>query len=100
MIGDQGEHVALIQAALLKLGNSRIGSDELSAKKYGKETAAAVLDFKKKRNIINAAYQTVPDDIVGKMTIKHLDSEMCLGDAVDVRDCYGGSLRPVFGKNI
>ena len=37
---------------------------------------AAVLNFKKKRGIINRAYQTAPDNIVGKMTIWSLDEEI------------------------
>ena len=36
----------------------------------------AVFNFKKKRGIINRAYQTAPDNIVGKMTIRSLDEEI------------------------
>ena len=53
-----------------------IDAGELSAKQYGSSTAAAVLEFKPERNIINRSYQTQADDIVGKMTIAELDREM------------------------
>ena len=43
---------------------------------YGPSTAAAVLAFKTRRNIINRAYQTKADNIVGRMTIAALDAEM------------------------
>jgi len=43
---------------------------------YGKSTATAVLNFKTKRGIINHAYQTAPDNIVGKMTIRSLDESL------------------------
>jgi hypothetical protein len=35
-----------------------------------------VIAFKKKRKIINFAYQKTEEDIVGKMTIAALDKEM------------------------
>jgi hypothetical protein len=35
-----------------------------------------VLSYKKKRSIINPAYQTQADNIVGKMTIASLDKEI------------------------
>jgi hypothetical protein len=47
-----------------------------AGKRYGPSTAAAVLKFKQKRNIVNRAYQTQADNIVGKMTIAALDNEM------------------------
>jgi hypothetical protein len=74
--GAAGDHVSKIQTALSALDNLKIDSGELSAKRYGPSTAAAVLTFKKKRNIINRSYQTQADDIVGKMTIAVLDKEM------------------------
>jgi lysozyme family protein len=43
---------------------------------YGAATAAAVLAYKKKRNIINHSYQAQADNIVGKMTVAALDKEM------------------------
>ena len=53
-----------------------IDADEVSTKTYGPSTAAGVLAYKKKRNIINFSYQTQADNIVGKMTIATLDREM------------------------
>lgn len=75
--GASGPHVAKIQSALLLLDKSlNLPVDELRAKRYGPSTADAVLAFKRKRRIINLAYQTSPDNIVGKMTIAQLDSEL------------------------
>lgn len=75
-IGAYGEHVAKIQYALFALDCLRIDRQELLAQTYGRSTAAAVLSYKTKRNIINRSYQNAPDDIVGKMTIASLDNEM------------------------
>lgn len=74
--GTSGDFVGKIQTALIMLDHAKIDSGELSAKSYGPSTAAAVLAYKKKRNIINRTYQTSADDIVGKMTIAALDKEM------------------------
>jgi hypothetical protein len=74
--GDRGDHVTLIQGALLTLDNSEIASAEQAQQLYGNSTAAAVLEYKKKRKIINISYQQSADDIVGKMTIRSLDTEM------------------------
>ena len=71
-----GEHVRLIQFALLDIEDAPIAQTELDAQRYGPTTAAAVLAFKKKRNIINRAYQSSPDNVVGKMTINALDKAM------------------------
>ncbi len=73
---DRGDFVKLIQQALAATDNAAIDDGETKAGLYGKSTAAAVLAFKTRRQIINRAYQTRPDDIVGKMTIKRLDDEM------------------------
>ena len=70
--GARGEHVRKIQQALIKLDGATIAADGI----YGPATAAAVRAYKKKRNIINRAYQTQADDIVGKMTIASLDKEL------------------------
>jgi hypothetical protein len=75
-LGATGDHVWKIQMALILLDDLQIDSDELAAKRYGPSTAAAVLAFKKERNIINRSYQTQADDIVGKMTIAELDKEI------------------------
>jgi hypothetical protein len=70
--GASGPHVAKIQQALNVLDGTAIVQDG----KYGRATAAAVLAYKRKRNIINRSYETQADDIVGKMTIASLDREM------------------------
>jgi peptidoglycan hydrolase-like protein with peptidoglycan-binding domain len=74
--GDSGDHVTLIQEALQVLDGAEISPEDLTGRIYGRSTAAAVLDFKKKRDIVNRAYQTAPDNIVGKMTIRALDEEI------------------------
>ncbi len=74
--GASGPHVAKIQAALIALDRASITPGEVARALYGPSTASAVLAFKKKRNIINPAYQTKADNIVGKMTIAALDAEM------------------------
>ena len=66
--GSRGEHVRKIQIALIQLDGAAIGTDGI----YGPATAAAVLAYKQKRNIINFSYQTQADNIVGKMTIASL----------------------------
>ncbi len=78
--GARGEHVRLIQRALVRLGESQVPRAEYVDGVYGPSTAASVLAFKKKRNIVNRAYQTQADDIVGKMTIAALDREVLLGE--------------------
>lgn len=74
--GACGEHVGKIQNALVFLDNAKIAVHELNEKRYGPSTAEAVLNYKKKRHIINFTYQTQADNIVGKMTITVLDAEM------------------------
>jgi len=74
--GEIGDHVARIQVAVMDLDGSIISESELSQKRYGPSTAAAVLAYKRARKIINHSYQTTADDIVGKMTIAALDKEM------------------------
>jgi peptidoglycan hydrolase-like protein with peptidoglycan-binding domain len=64
--GDQGPFVAKIQYAVLILEGGRIGPGELQTRLYGSETAQAVLAYKTRRGIINPAYQTTADNIVGK----------------------------------
>lgn len=70
--GARGEHVRKIQAALNLLNGAALAPDA----SYGPKTAAAVRAYKQKRRIINFSYQTLPDDIVGKMTIAAMDAEM------------------------
>jgi peptidoglycan hydrolase-like protein with peptidoglycan-binding domain len=74
--GAKGDPVSKIQSALVVLDQSRIDVSELRENCYGPSTAAAVLAFKRKRQIINYSYQTHADDIVGKMTIAAMDREM------------------------
>jgi hypothetical protein len=70
--GSTGPHVGKIQRALILLDDAKIAEDSI----YGPATAAAVLAYKQKRNIVNRSYQTTADNIVGKMTIAALDEEM------------------------
>jgi hypothetical protein len=70
--GATGEHVRKIQLALIQLDGAAIAPDGI----YGPATAAAVLTYKQKRNIVNRFYQTKADNIVGKMTMASLDQEM------------------------
>ena len=62
--GAMGEHVRKIQYALANVGGENLKFDG----KYGPATAAAVLSFKRRYNIVNRTYQSEPDDIVGVMT--------------------------------
>ena len=70
--GAKGEHVSKIQTALNRLDDANLKADG----QYGPRTAAAVLAFKQKRNIINRSYQQSADNIVGRMTIAALDQEL------------------------
>ena len=74
--GAVGSHVSKIHTALFVVDGLTVSANELRSHCYGNSTAAAVLLFKMRRNIINSTYQTQPDNIVGKMTIERLDSEM------------------------
>lgn len=76
VLGDIGPHVRDIQIALAYLDGCIIDETEKLAMRYGPSTAAAVLAYKKKRQIINRAYQSSADNIVGKMTMASLDQEM------------------------
>ncbi len=74
--GDTGPHVRDIQIALEYLDAAFIEESEIAAMRYGPSTAAAVLAYKQARQIINRAYQSSADNIVGKMTMARLDQEM------------------------
>src|SRR5437868_1500436 len=74
--GAMGNHVSKIQIALALLDDAEIASIEISSMRYGTTTANAVLAYKRKRKLINFSYQTQADNIVGKMTIATLDSEL------------------------
>jgi hypothetical protein len=71
--GASGDHVRKIQLALNQLDGERLDVDG----QYGSATAAAVLVYKQKRKIINTNYQTEADNIVGRMTVARLDSDLC-----------------------
>jgi hypothetical protein len=81
-----GDHVDKIQQALIRIAQDepdlkakvRISQAEINSKTYGSTTEAAVLAYKTKRKIINRAYQTAADNIVGKMTISKLDDEIAI----------------------
>ena len=70
--GATGEHVRKIQVALTRLDAAIIATDG----QFGPATAAAVLAFKRKRDIVNRSYQSQADSIVGRMTMAALDREM------------------------
>ena len=74
--GAFGAHVGLIQKCLLVLEPSLISADEIRTRTYGRTTTAAVLAYKKARNIVNRSYQNQADNIVGKMTIARLDQDI------------------------
>jgi hypothetical protein len=82
-LGAQGPHVSKIQSAVLTLDDVDIAGAELAGRRYGPSTAKAVLAYKTRRKIINRAYQSKPDDIVGIMTIRTLDEEMVLSELRD-----------------
>jgi peptidoglycan hydrolase-like protein with peptidoglycan-binding domain len=86
--GARGTHVAKIQNALNILDHAELRGDG----EYGPLTAAAVLAYKRKRDIVNYAYQTAADDIVGVMTMTVLDREMAERERepVLIRPCFGG----------
>ena len=71
ILGARGPHVGKIQQALNLLDNAKIAEDSI----YGPATADAVRAFKQKRRILGAS-QTQADNIVGKLTMAALDSEM------------------------
>jgi peptidoglycan hydrolase-like protein with peptidoglycan-binding domain len=96
--GSSGDHVTRIQQALIRIDNAAIAAGELAAASYGSSTAAAVLNYKSVRGIINRAYQATADNVVGKMTIRSLDDEMQALEAGMMDDFGGAALRPVFGR--
>ena len=74
--GATGQHVGKIQAALEILDDADIPLAEWVSVHYGPATAAAVLRYKQKRDIINRSYQSSADNIVGKMTVARMDREL------------------------
>lgn len=79
--GSRGPHVRKVQQALALTDGALIALSEISSETYGPGTAAAVLDYKSARGIVNFSYQTSADRIVGKMTIASLDREMSVREA-------------------
>jgi len=77
LVGTRGDHVSKVHTALLILDKTQVDPVELKTKLYGPTTEKAVLAFKTKRQVINKAYQSKPDAIVGKMTIARMDQELC-----------------------
>jgi hypothetical protein len=88
--GSVGEHVGKIQKALVALEKAAIDTEERAETRYGSSTAGGVLAYKRKRRIINRAYQTQADNIVGKMTIAALDKEMFQYELRNRRRCGCG----------
>jgi hypothetical protein len=72
MRGAVGDHVRKIQVALIRLDGAQLEADG----RFGPRTEAAVLAFKRERDIVNRSYQSQADAIVGKMTMVALDDEM------------------------
>ncbi|HXJ91227.1 MAG TPA: hypothetical protein VMS18_30750 [Candidatus Binatia bacterium] len=95
--GDQGEFVKLIQQALILIEDMFIEPAELNAGMYGPSTADAVLQYKTERNIVNRAYQSQPDNIIGKMTIKSLDNDLLELEGPD-GPFTAAAVRPMFGR--
>jgi peptidoglycan hydrolase-like protein with peptidoglycan-binding domain len=78
--GARGDHVALIQSALVRLRALDPTDAAKEARFYGPKTAAAVLAYKRAFGIINRSYQKEADNIVGKMTIASLDQAILVLD--------------------
>lgn len=76
LLGNAGDFVSKIQEALVILDNAIFTGTDVSSQTYGAPTAEAVRAYKTARNIVNRAYQSTPDDIVGIMTITRMDKEM------------------------
>lgn len=95
--GARGAHVGKIQQALIILGSAVIAPSEIQTELYGATTAKSVLDYKTRRNIINRAYQSTPDNIVGKMTIASLDRELVAqdSDSLDGIHCKLSDTAPI-----
>jgi len=83
--GARGPHVVKIQQALNEISSLSLALDGI----YGQGTAAAVLQYKRERNIVNTSYQTQADNIVGIMTMAALDADMLAregaGDTASLR---------------
>ena len=84
-IGARGPHVVKIQQALNEILALSLVLDGI----YGQGTAAAVLQYKRRRNVVNTTYQTDADNIVGIMTMAALDADILArekpGDTASIR---------------
>jgi len=78
LFGSQGPHVALVQQALIDLGEQ---IETGASGSYDSDTEAAVTAYKTDRQILNFAGQV--DPIVGKKTIAALDAEIERFDAAE-----------------
>ena len=96
--GSRGPHVGKIQFALATLAQFVVAPGELQSQTYGTSTASGVLAYKRRRGIINPAYQTKADNIVGKMTIASLDVEMARAERrpkpLNRQNCFPARLYP------
>lgn len=78
--GAKGVHVREIQGALQALDGAKIDDLEIRTSTYGKSTAAAVLAYKAKRDIVNRSYQQKADNICGIMTVTRMDEELAAAE--------------------
>ena len=96
--GSRGPHVSKIQIALATLDKTVVAPAEVESQTYGTSTTNGVLAYKRKRGIINPAYQSKADSIVGKMTIASLDAEMARAERkpkpLNRQNCFPSQLYP------
>lgn len=92
--GASGEYVKKIQMALNQIDDAGLRLDG----SYGPATAAAVLAYKRKRNIVNRNYESEADNIVGKMTIAALDADLNEPGPPEISVVYGG--RPSYARSV
>ncbi len=83
--GARGPHVAKIQEALNRVGGAKLAVDS----QYGPQTAAAVVVFKTRRNILNTSGRI--DNIVGIKTVAALDSELSARERGGAPGVAGGN---------
>src|SRR3954451_23428917 len=81
----------------MRLLVAELPAHELAQSRYGRETAAAGLKYKRSLDIINRSYQKQADNIVGRMTIKSLDDLMWSlegGDGPPRQPAFSALLHP------
>jgi peptidoglycan hydrolase-like protein with peptidoglycan-binding domain len=91
MFGARGDHVAKIQTALNILDDAGLSTDSI----FGNDTAKAVLAYKQTRGIINTAYQTTADNIVGRMTVARMDEDLFALDQKERKDREPMIVQPI-----